>query len=277
MAAASLRDARKGLTKLMRDTGRADLDGSGNVAMVKTQLHQRLNEIKERVDEAREVIDSPYQAPKDPGETRVLCRKFMRNPRDELFLLELIASLPIYDKIAYDTVLEKPVIRLPGKKTWQLLNKETLTAVRTALVKQLKAYAEELDDDDDEEKVKDEVRRIERYDNDDRNNTLLMAMPNIVRSKETKKRASCAVFLDGWMLCADDVLVRLDIDKSSGLLVVDSRTCAFVFRATTLSGQSNLAAAARRSRGNSSTSSAMPGTTTAPFAISTLSWPTPSG
>ena len=41
---AALRDARKSVTNLMRDTGRAGLDSSGNIAMPESQLHQRLND-----------------------------------------------------------------------------------------------------------------------------------------------------------------------------------------------------------------------------------------
>ena len=151
-------------------------------------------------------------APTDRDQSLEFCKKYINNPKDELYLPELIATLPIYEKIAYDTVLEKPVIRSSKSKTWHELKDDTIAPIRDALKKRLKAYGRDLRNEeefDEAEKVDDAILRIERFDK-----ILLSALPSIVKPGETKKRTSCIKFLQGWMLCEDDILVRIDIGEN---------------------------------------------------------------
>ena len=134
-------------------------------------------------------------APTDRDQSLEFCKKFINNPKDELYLPELIATLPIYEKIAYDTVLEKPVIRSSKSKTWHELKDDTIAPIRDALKKRLKAYGRDLRNEeefDEAEKVDDAILRIERFDK-----ILLSALPSIVKPGETKKRTSCIKFLQG--------------------------------------------------------------------------------
>jgi len=155
------------------------------------------------------------------------CEKFIRSPKDPLYILELIALLPVYDRIAFDVVEDKPVIQRSGGKTWDVLGKKTYAPLRDAVSEQLLKYKKELDgetkettgedvEDDETSKIHDEIRRLGRF-----SAFWEDILPNLVKEDELHKHHRCLKFQEGWMLCEDDVLVRLDI-ASNGLLCVET-------------------------------------------------------
>lgn len=171
-----------------------------------------------------EILDAPRGVADLQVAQRRLCQTYVFK-RDAVTVAELIQSLPIYQFIAFDTVLETHVIRSPDAATWRKLN-DDLGRLREGVLEVFDAYIDyrcgddDADDKDGDYSKERTVLAGARADLKNKNAINKDVLTNLISDDDTDRYQRCRKHFDGWRLCADDVIVHMYI--SDGLVCVES-------------------------------------------------------